>query len=424
MISELSGVHRIVRFVRFVRSVGPSCVRALPAVLPGMGLLLGIGLGRAAVAQSITLDGTLGPVRSLGTGPTYVIRQADGTAIRGNLFHSFGIFNLATGEQASFQSAPAIRNILARVTGGSASSIDGLIFTNSAAVNLFLINPAGIVFGPNARLDIGGTTRGDFTATTLDAIVWPDGSRFDAVNPTGSQPLLRIVGDPSGFVASQRSIPGITVNQSRLEVFNTQDLRLLGGAVNLTRGTLVARGGRVEIGSVTGEGRVVLLEDGQFGVPEGVIRGNIRLNSATVDVRSDNRGDIQVTGRNIGVLAGSTLFAGILGNSGTPTSKAGTLRLNASESVQVEGDSSRLLNNVGLNARGQGGDIVIEAPSVWVGNGGVLNSNTFGQGDAGDIRVTARDRTVFDRGLASSGVAFTNGQGNAGDIVIQRGIWR
>ncbi|NJR68802.1 MAG: hypothetical protein HC771_09140 [Synechococcales cyanobacterium CRU_2_2] len=84
-----------------------------------------------------------------------------------------------------------------------------------------MINPSGIVLGPNARLDVGGTTRGDFTATTLDAIVWPDRSRFDAVNPGGVAPLLRIVGNSSGFLASQRQI---TVDRSQLRVPNTQDL--------------------------------------------------------------------------------------------------------------------------------------------------------------------------------------------------------
>jgi filamentous hemagglutinin family protein len=68
------------------------------------------------------------------------------------LFQSFGIFNLNAGEIANFESTGNIRNILSRVTGGSGSLIDGLISTNSANVNLFFINPSGIVFGPNARL--------------------------------------------------------------------------------------------------------------------------------------------------------------------------------------------------------------------------------------------------------------------------------
>jgi filamentous hemagglutinin family protein len=100
------------------------------------------------LAQNITLDGTLVPAQTL-NGPAYTIPQSVGQTVGSNLFHSFGSFSLFTGERANFQSAADIRNIFSRVTGGSPSFINGLIFTNSLNVNLFLINPSGIVFGPN-----------------------------------------------------------------------------------------------------------------------------------------------------------------------------------------------------------------------------------------------------------------------------------
>ncbi|NJM58087.1 MAG: filamentous hemagglutinin N-terminal domain-containing protein, partial [Synechococcales cyanobacterium RU_4_20] len=262
----------------------------------------------SVVAQTITLDSSLGSARILGNGPNYLIQQADGTTVGRNLFHSLGRFNLATGEQVGFQSSAIIRNILARVVGGSVSSIDGLIFTESPAVNFFLINPAGIVFGPNAQLDIGGTTRGDFTATTLDAIVWPDGSRFDAINPGNAQPLLRIVGDPSGFGITSRPIPGISVNEGVLRVSDTQNLRLLGGEVVVNRGRLVALGGRVELGAMlrslagpTAEPETVLLSsDGGLGFVGGLARGDVRFeNGAGVFVAGVGGGDISITARDI-----------------------------------------------------------------------------------------------------------------------------
>jgi filamentous hemagglutinin family protein len=133
------------------------------------------------LAQNITLDGSIGRAGTL-TGPNYVIPQAVGQTVDSNLFHSFGRFGLDTGEAAIFISAANIRNILSRVTGGSPSVIDGLIFTESPSVNLFLINPSGILFGPNARLDVGGATRGSFVATTVDALVWSNGDSL--VQPT------------------------------------------------------------------------------------------------------------------------------------------------------------------------------------------------------------------------------------------------
>lgn len=92
------------------------------------------------LAQSIILDGTLGPAGTL-TGPLYIIPQSFGQTVESNLFHSFFQFGLLPGEGVNFASAANIRNILVRVTGGSPSLIDGLIFTQSLNVNLFLINP-------------------------------------------------------------------------------------------------------------------------------------------------------------------------------------------------------------------------------------------------------------------------------------------
>ena len=103
-------------------------------------IFLGFGLSNRVLAQSITIDGTLSPARTL-TGSAYRVRQADGRTVGRNLFHSFGRFNLNTGESVTFESAPDIRNIITRVTGGTPSAIDGLIQTECSIVNLFLINP-------------------------------------------------------------------------------------------------------------------------------------------------------------------------------------------------------------------------------------------------------------------------------------------
>jgi filamentous hemagglutinin family protein len=392
-----------------------------------LGLLLGAmpGLG-----QSITLDGTVGLVRPLGNGPFYAIRQTDGTTVGTNLFHSFGRFNLATGERAVFQSSATIQTILARVTGGTTSSIDGLILTNSGAVNLFLINPAGIVFGPNASLDIGGTTRGDFTATTLDAITWPDGSQFNAVNPSGVVPLLRIMGNPSGVLASQRQIPKITIDQSVLQVQDGQAFRLLGGAVEVIGGPLGrldAWGGRVEIGAVAGPGTVALLgTDVQF--PSDLVRGDVRFtDEALVDVRSGNRGDLTILGRDIEVLSGSVLGAGIFNNLGTATSQAGLLQLDATGTVTIAGAFSRVANDVKAGATGRGGTLEIRARDVVVRDGAALSTSTAGTGDAGMMRIAARDSVLFQDSLAFSNVvAGATGQGgnveiSTGSLVVRDG---
>src|SRR5439155_4799153 len=102
----------------------------------------------------ITLDGSLGPRGAL-KGPNYTISDDLGQIRGSNLFHSFGQFNLSRGESATFTGPNTIANILSRVTGGSPSNIDGTIRSQIPGANLFLLNPGGVIFGPNAGLKIG-----------------------------------------------------------------------------------------------------------------------------------------------------------------------------------------------------------------------------------------------------------------------------
>ena len=103
-----------------------------------------------------------------------------------NLFHSFEKFSIPRGGSATFNNSSAIENIINRVTGGNVSNIDGLIKANGSA-NVFLINPAGIVFGENALLDIGGS----FLGSTAQSIVFEDGFNYSAI-VSEQTPLLTV----------------------------------------------------------------------------------------------------------------------------------------------------------------------------------------------------------------------------------------
>ncbi len=162
--------------------------------------------------------------------------QIDGGARRGgNLFHSFSQFSVPTGGTAYFNNAADIHNILTRVTGGSISNIDGLIRANGTA-NLFLLNSSGIIFDPNARLNIGGS----FIASTANSLNFTDGTFFSAT-PALTTPLLTI-NVPIGLQYGSRA-GSVQVRGSSLGVNPGKTLALAGGNVSMDGGQLVAPGG-------------------------------------------------------------------------------------------------------------------------------------------------------------------------------------
>ena len=124
---------------------------------------------RVSSAQHITIDGRLSPPQTL-VGPNYTIGANFGRQVGSNLFHSFGQFNLSNTpvpESATFTSTGStgpISNVIGRVTGGNASSINGAIISSIPGANLYLINPSGIVFGPHATVNDSGS----FHAATAD----------------------------------------------------------------------------------------------------------------------------------------------------------------------------------------------------------------------------------------------------------------
>ncbi|MBP5977853.1 filamentous hemagglutinin N-terminal domain-containing protein, partial [Brasilonema sp. CT11] len=374
-----------------------------------------------AIAQ-ITPDNTLPSNSNVRLeGNTRII--SGGTTRGANLFHSFSEFSVPTGQTAFFNNALNIQNILTRVTGKSISNIDGLIRSLGTA-NLFLINPNGIIFGQNARLDVGGS----FFATSANSIKFADGFEFSAQNPQPT-PLLTIsvpiglqFGANPGLIQVQGNGQGardvdspIIDTQDALRVQPDKTLALVGGDVNLEGATLKTAGGRIELGSVAPNGLASLTPtDKGFALGYGGVQnfGNIQLSQrATVDASGEGGGDIQVQGRRVTVTNGSQIETSTLG-----AKQGGNLVVNATESVEIGGPKG-LNAFVYPRATGNTGDLTINTRELLVRDRAFVEDSTYGAGNAGNLTINTRELLIRDEAQVRA-VVSPGAVGKAGNVAV------
>jgi len=389
------------------------------------------------VQGQIASDGTL--PTNVTTSDNHNFTISGGSQVGGNLFHSFRELSVPTGGSAVFQNGTDVQNIISRVTGSSISNIDGLLKTDGTA-NLFLLNPNGIIFGPNAELNIGGS----FVASTANSLKFADGSEFSATNP--SAPPRLTVNVPVGLQYGPR--PGRIVNQSQvtdssgfpvgLQVQPSKTLALVGGEVALEGGNLNAPGGRIEVGSV-GSNSLIHLNPTNKGLDlsyEGVQNfQDIHLSQgAVIDVSDPSllvgSGDIQVQGRRVTLTDGSQISS-ITGGS----ISAGTVEVTASETVELIGTSANVASNLNTVTLGDGnaGDLRIKTGQLIIRDGAIVTTGSVSQrqnpssvkGRGGNLTVDASESVEVSGRSASGGPSLltveTQTDGDAGKLEITTG---
>ncbi len=410
-------------------------------------MLLGV---EAVDAQVPVTDGTTGTVVAP-LGPGSVVEITGGTTAGSNLFHSFEAFSVPDAGVARFvNDNSAIQNVLSRVTGTMPSSIDGRITTGGLFpdFNLFLINPNGIIFGPGAELDIGGS----FFASTGQGIQFGNQGVFSAAPGASTDPNLLTIA-PSALLFNQISatqpLNSIAVNGSSLSVPAQQSLVLLGGnpaptatatgGVLLDGALLESQSGRVEIGAVGGPGSVALGSNFELIFPQDLPKADIVLqNNSVIQIEpksSGPGGSLSIQANQVEILSRSGLRTEIRGNAnaGPITITAQTLRLEngfiASNALgtgdggQIAIDTQTFQLGDGLivsNAfgTGNGGQIAIDTQTLRLEDG-FITSNAFGTGDGGQIAIDTQTLQLGDTSITSN--AF--GNGTAGQIFINVVDW-
>ncbi|MDM8566649.1 filamentous hemagglutinin N-terminal domain-containing protein [Candidatus Halobeggiatoa sp. HSG11] len=414
-----------------------------------------------SINAEVITDGTLGQNINL-PGPDFQIEANLGSQVGDNLFHSFQDFNLNSSESATFSGPNSVQNILSRVTGGNPSNIDGLIRSTISNADMYFLNPYGIMFGPNAKLDV----QGSFHASTADYLRLGENGRFDARYPSDS--LLNVAPvEAFGFLTDSPS--SINTNDSDLSLLANKTISLIGGDITL-QGTnafrdkkrnpvgdnlLVSESGRINLISINGKNEVKLTASGlNFSNDKHI--GTINSENTVLNVTGDGGGDIfirggeiefintqldsqtlgdhdggiiDIQGKNLSLLQGSETFV-------TNTGKGDATKFNiqVNDKVEFSGmNHTKRASTIDARSRDKtaaGGDaskILIKARDIAFLNGAHIYSENYGGGNGSQITMQAKESLLFSDvdssgwrigGMTADGLGQVEGSGHSSDITL------
>ncbi|NJO14600.1 MAG: filamentous hemagglutinin N-terminal domain-containing protein [Thioploca sp.] len=352
----------------------------------------------------VILDGTLGTLGAL-SGPDYAVGAELGQQLGDNLFHSFSQFNLNSEESATFSGPENISHIFSRVTGGYPSSINGLIRSTLPHADFYLINPAGLVFGPQASLDV----QGSFHISTANALLFQDGHEFNASQPHNSSLTIAPI-KAFGFFTD--SPADLSIDSSHLSVPIGKTLSLIGNNFSVSHAQLTSPSGYLNLASIAGQGQVELPS---HELTVSAPRGQINALDSQISTSGEGGGAIyiragqlvldntQITANTLGATAAQGIDVqvdelsgsrgGYLSSSTLGTGTGGKVQIQAVGSVTFSGENSEgKLSGIQAESgnpthtdAGNAGNIILEAGQLNLAAGAQMSSTTFGTGQGGNL---------------------------------------
>ena len=381
--------------------------------------VVAVGLALTSPSRGqVVRDGSLGsaPGGAL-TGPHFTIGAESGQLVctpdntSCNLFHSFSEFNIHAGQSATFTGPGNVANVLARVTGGSGSMIDGRLATAGMPnANFFLINPNGVVFGPGAQLDVAGS----FVVTTANELQLADGGQLATTTDPNNSVLTTAAPNAFGFLPTDGQSPvSVEMSQSDLTMDDGRTMTIISGNIAISGAAVTTPGGKVNLVSVA-SGGTVGLDAGDDESPVDVESfeelGSVQIQGESqISIDGDGGGRITIraaqfemtgssmTAVNQGGVGGGEIDVQVTGElaiddaglieTETSGSAAGPdIRLTAT-SVRLEGGSEVNVFSTSEESTGRGGSLRVEAGEVFIGSSSSIASATQAAGTGGEIQV-------------------------------------
>ncbi|BDX08319.1 filamentous hemagglutinin N-terminal domain-containing protein [Planctobacterium marinum] len=381
-------------------------------------------ISAAGLAQVIT-DGTMGEATNL-SGPGYIVDQSLGTLSGNNLFHSFSQFDLLLDESATFTGSDTISNVISRVTGDNPSHIQGRIKSEIGTADFYFINPAGVIFGEGAKVDVPGA----FYVSTAQQLNFSNGGVFSA--DTSANSTLSIAAPESfGFLGEHAS--SIVFDGSNLKIEAGDRVAFSAANINATSSEIKYRGGQLSL-IATGDSDTIQSLD----APQ--LTGNGSINWQQSEIRLEGNGNASL------VIVGSEV-----NTYDTKIAVKNTGDLDSQTGIEVVTENMVITNSLirtETNNSGRAGDVLITANTLTLTSDGnteqdesVLSSeskvrrpppddapqppdgtmpppppDSIDFGSSGDIKLQIADSLKILNNATISNVTQENGPGGNIDI--------
>jgi filamentous hemagglutinin family protein len=384
-------------------------------------------------------------------GPNFVIEANMGQQYGGNLFHSFDQFDIQLNERATFSGPNSVSNIISRVIGGKASTINGVLESTIPDADFYLINPAGIIFGEGAKLNV----QGSFYASTADYLRLGINGKFNATHPEDS---VLTVAPPSdfGFLGSNRT--SISFENTTLSVPDT--LAITAGDIKLTnsrlsapkivirgekfwaKNSLIQANTKISIFTTDSidltEGTVIntdsfgdqdagdiFIDTNNLVIDDSLIIGNSYKNGAAafISIKANNfdiqnGASIQADSYGYGKAGNVRIETNQLDMSGetqiTATQNMGNIIIIADEIKMADDATINTTNSA--NGKYNAGNIKINANKLAMADRAWIISSSFNDGKSGSINIQVNELSLSEQSAITS---MNFGKGNAGDIIIR-----
>ncbi len=418
-------------------------------------LIIPILITTISINAEVITDGTLGQQINL-PGSNFQITSDLGQQHGGNLFHSFQDFNLNSLETATFSGLNSVHNIISRVTGGNPSNIDGLIRSTIPNADFYFLNPYGIMFGSNAKLDV----QGSFHVSTADYLRLGENGRFDVSNPNNS--LLTVAPVESfGFLNKQAASISIqrlgeitefiADNAKPLSVPEGKTISFVGGDITINKGTfykknekniiripsIFAPTGRINIVAVATNGEVKLQKD-NIDISSFTKLANIFIKDySVIDTDGSGGGKIFIRGKQL-TQENSKIQANTNGNKNnslidiqvekhaafnnsyitSSTNNKGTdnlIKIRATVSAEFYDNS---FISAATRGNGNAGTVLIKAPIISFGKNSHIYNSTLSTGNAGNIILRASEKLILKDGATIEAPPYSSSTSANGGLIL------